>query len=88
LYELQYLIAMKKVRYLVLNRSYFLREEIDELLDTEEGEQKMEINPFRFVLVDLLQNKKFEFTPFSFNLEEIIKKKDEDLLEIERIYIY
>jgi len=48
----------------------------------------MEINPFRFVLVDLLQNKKFEFTPFSFNLEEIIKKKDEDLLEVERIYIY
>jgi len=79
---------MKKVRYLVLNRSYFLREEIDELLDTEEGEPRMEINPFRFVLVDLLQNKKFEFTPFSFNLEEIIKKKDEDLLEVERIYIY
>lgn len=33
LYELQYLIDVKGIKYMILNRSYFLPSEIEELLE-------------------------------------------------------
>ncbi|KAL4476077.1 hypothetical protein ABPG74_009810 [Tetrahymena malaccensis] len=86
LHELEYLIQKKQVKFLNLYRSYFLKDEIDIILNTEESVNKLKINHHRFVCIDILQKKSFEFTPYAFNLNELKGKSKDDMLDVERLY--
>ncbi|KAL4499770.1 hypothetical protein ABPG72_017310 [Tetrahymena utriculariae] len=86
LHELEYLIQKKQVKFLNLYRSYFLKDEIDILLNMEDNVNKLKINHHRFVCIDILQKKSFEFTPYAFNLNELKGKCKDDMLEVERLY--
>ncbi|EAR87757.2 transmembrane protein, putative (macronuclear) [Tetrahymena thermophila SB210] len=86
LHELEYLIQKKQVKFLNLYRSYFLKDEIDILLNMESNVNKLKINHHRFVCIDILQKKAFEFTPYAFNLNELKGKSKDDMLEVERLY--
>ena len=83
LYELQYLIKKKGVKFLNLYRSYFLKSELIELMGDD---YQPKINHQRFAVIDILQKKSFEFTPYAFNTNEMKRKKREDMLEVERLY--
>lgn len=82
--ELRYLIEKKKVSFLNLYRSYFLREELGRLVD-EPGTQ-VKINHYRFVTIDILQKEFFEFTPFTFDIDELEQMKQDDMFAVQRIY--
>ncbi|EAS04043.2 transmembrane protein, putative (macronuclear) [Tetrahymena thermophila SB210] len=86
LYELQYLVKMKEVKFFVLHKAYFLKTEISNLLDLNEDDAPIEINNFRFTILDISIKKTFEFTPYSFNLESIYNKLDEQLMDVEKTY--
>lgn len=74
----------KQVKYLVLNQSFFTKDDFEELLNTK----TIDVNHSRFSIIDVLSKKLHEFCPYSFNMEEALKKKDEDLLAIERLYVF
>ncbi|KAL4481560.1 hypothetical protein ABPG74_007649 [Tetrahymena malaccensis] len=86
LYELQYLVNMKEVKFFVLHKAYFLKAEIANLLNLNEEDAPIEINNFRFTVLDIQIKKTFEFTPYSFNLESIYNKHDEQLMDVEKTY--
>ncbi|KAL4486124.1 hypothetical protein ABPG72_012177 [Tetrahymena utriculariae] len=86
LYELQYLVNMKEVQFFVLHKAYFLKTEIINLLNLNEDDAPIQINNFRFTILDIQIKKIFEFTPYSFNLESIYNKPDEQLMDVEKIY--
>lgn len=77
---------MKHVQFLILYKSYFLREELMELFDFDQSTYQLKINHLRFVVIDIESKKAFEFTPFAYSMSEIRQKKKEDMLEIQRIY--
>lgn len=87
--ELKYLLKEKQVKYIIINQSYFIKNEIDKLLDIKEEDNiRIKVNHSRFAILDILAKKSYEFCPYSFKMEEALQKKDEDLLSIERLYIF